>query len=211
MKKGELVGILNGKWTSGTPWPSLRVGRVWRPDLKEVWASGVVEFRERKRLIGWLLISSSCAQGRSALTSLLGDQIYAVYVYSTFLVACILLYSSRGRKLVYVGEPGLVSEGFGQLADRLENKSLLPTHNNCTKQRSFILSFHPQRCGGTQHLDLSFQKLLRQDLGRWVKNKKSFNAFINPIIAKLLPMVHFSLDVLPSWADRGSCAHKSVC
>jgi len=46
---------------------------------------------------------------------------------------------SRGRKLVYVGEPGLVSEGFGQLADR---------------------------CGETQHLDLSFQKLLRQDLGR---------------------------------------------
>ena len=23
--------------------------------------------------------------------------------------------------------------------------------------------------------------------------------------------VHFSLDVLPSWADRGSCAHKCVC
>ena len=23
--------------------------------------------------------------------------------------------------------------------------------------------------------------------------------------------LHFSLDVLPSWADRGSCAHKCVC
>ena len=33
-------------------------------------------------------------------------------------ISSILLYSSRGRKLVYVGEPGLVSEGFGQLADR---------------------------------------------------------------------------------------------
>ena len=29
--------------------------------------------------------------------------------------------------------------------------------------------------------------------------------------ARLLPGVHFSLDVLPSWADRGSCAHKCVC
>ena len=26
-----------------------------------------------------------------------------------------------------------------------------------------------------------------------------------------LPGVHFLLDVLPSWADRGSCAHKCVC
>ena len=25
------------------------------------------------------------------------------------------------------------------------------------------------------------------------------------------PGVHFSLDVLPSWADWGSCAHKCVC
>lgn len=46
---------------------------------------------------------------------------------------------SRGRKLVYVGEPGLVSDGFVHLADR---------------------------CGGTQHLDLSSQKLRREDLGR---------------------------------------------
>ena len=27
----------------------------------------------------------------------------------------------------------------------------------------------------------------------------------------LVTGVHFSLDVLPSWADRGSCAHKCVC
>ena len=29
----------------------------------------------------------------------------------------------------------------------------------------------------------------------------------------LLPLagVHFSFDVLPSWADQGSCAHKCVC
>ena len=32
----------------------------------------------------------------------------------------ILLCFSRGRKLVYVGEPGLVSDGFVHLADRFE-------------------------------------------------------------------------------------------
>ena len=30
-------------------------------------------------------------------------------------------------------------------------------------------------------------------------------------ITTCLPGLHFSLDMLPSWADRGSCAHKCVC
>ena len=34
----------------------------------------------------------------------------------------ILICFSRGRKLVYVGEPGLVSDGFVHLADRFERR-----------------------------------------------------------------------------------------
>ena len=37
-------------------------------------------------------------------------------------------------------------------------------------------------------------------------------AFQDCFLARqLVPGVHFLLDVLPSWADRGSCAHKCVC
>ena len=62
---------------------------------------------------------------------------------------------SRGRKLVYVGEPGLVSDGFVHLADRF-----------VTDKEKDDFDLEKDRCGGTQHLDLSSQKLRREDLGR---------------------------------------------
>ena len=46
------------------------------------------------------------------------------------------------------------------------------------------------------------------DLG--VKCEKYFSCFGYTGLY-MLSGVHFSFDVLPSWADQGSCAHKCVC
>ena len=53
----------------------------------------------------------------------------------------IFLCFSRGRKLVYVGEPGLVSDGFVHLADRFEMDKKgrrLKTLNFLTKSSKLV-------------------------------------------------------------------------
>ena len=76
----------------------------------------------------------------------------------------ILLCSSRGRKLVYVGEPGLVSDGFVHLADRFERKKMVLILNDWTK---FIMAtfLQKQQVLGSRLLNSIFQMWRHPALG----------------------------------------------
>ena len=68
-----------------------------------------------------------------------------------------------------------------------------------------------------------FTKAVRLQSDLFTKCNALTNAWklinVNPFLVKFFfwtniryeTGVHFSLDVLPSWADQGSCAHKCVC
>ena len=48
------------------------------------------------------------------------------------------------------------------------------------------------------------------ELPEIIKNQWNFHCLCCIIIQWILPGVHFSLDVLLSWANQGSCAHKCI-